>query len=154
MHLCCKDGVHISFSFSVIAETSLFKLLCKHHLTKMAAMTFEIGSRSLIFELNLALHVLHLCCKDGVHISFCFKLLHKHHLYKDGHRDLENWVKITHLRTYPSPSCGAPVLQRWSPYLFFFSSYCTNIIEKCTDGQTPSISMSPTNGAFGDGRGQ
>ena len=69
----------------------LFKLLRKHHLTKMAAMTLEIGSRSSIFELNLALHVVHLCWKDGVHISFCvqviaqtslFKLLRKRHLTK------------------------------------------------------------------------
>ena len=50
----------------------LFKLLCKRHLTKMATMTLEIGSRSPIFELNLALHVVHLCCKDGVRISVFF----------------------------------------------------------------------------------
>ena len=75
----------------------LFKLLRKHHLTKMATMTLEIGSRSPIFELNLALHVVHLCCKDGVHISFSFQVIAQTSFDKDGHYDLGNWVKVTHL---------------------------------------------------------
>ena len=77
----------------------VFKLLRKHHLTKMAIMTLEIGSRSPIFELNLALHVVHLCCKDGVCISFCFQVIAQTSFDKDGHQDLGNWVKVTHLRT-------------------------------------------------------
>ena len=65
--------------------------------TKMAIMTLEIGSRSPIFELNLALHVLHLCCKDGVYISFCFQVVVQTSFDKDGHHDFGSWVKVTHL---------------------------------------------------------
>ena len=75
LHLCCKYGVRISFCFYVIAQTSLYKLLRKCHLTKMATMTFEICWRSPIFELNLALNVVHLCCKDGVRMSFCNQVI-------------------------------------------------------------------------------
>ena len=92
VHLCCKNGVHISFSFQVID---------KCHLTKMATMTLEIGSRSSIFELNLALHVVHLCCKDGDCISFFSQVIAQ----------------------TPSRPTGR------------------------TEGRTPSISMSPANGA-------
>ena len=65
----------------------------------MATMTLEIGSRSPIFELNLALHVVHLCCKDGVCISFSFQVIAQTSFDKDGRYDLGNWVKVTHLRT-------------------------------------------------------
>ena len=49
----------------------------------MATMTLETGSRSPIFELNLALHVVHLSCKDGVHISFPFQVIAT--MTKQGH---------------------------------------------------------------------
>ena len=65
----------------------------------MATMTLETGSRSPIFELNLALHVVHLCCEDGVRFSFCFQVFAQTSFDKDGHQDLVNWVMVTHLRT-------------------------------------------------------
>ena len=92
--MCC-----ICAAKMVSVSLFLFKLLRKHHLTKMATMTLEIGSRSPIFELNLALHVVHLCCKDGVHISFSFQVIVQTSFDKDGHHDLGNWVKVIHLRT-------------------------------------------------------
>ena len=71
VHLCCKDGDCLSFFSQVIVQTPSRLTGCTDW-TKMATMTLEIGLRSPIFELNLALHVVHLCCKDGDCISFLF----------------------------------------------------------------------------------